>query len=62
MKAALNQPVRIGDRKTWRREPSFWESHWPHVAGPIAVSLEVYLLLARLSGTASPDSLPIPLP
>jgi len=45
-------PVRIGDRKTWRREARFWEAHWPHVAGPIAIGLEIYLLLARLSGNA----------
>ena len=45
-------PVRIGDRKTWRREAPFWESHWPHVAGPIAIGLEIYLVLARLSGKA----------
>jgi hypothetical protein len=43
-------PVRIGDRKTWRREPSYWETRWPHVAGPIAIGLELYLLLARLPG------------
>ncbi len=45
-------PVRIDDPKTWRCEAPFWESHWPHVAGPIAIGLEVYLLLARLSTTA----------
>jgi hypothetical protein len=45
-------PVRIGDRRTWRREPSFWERHWPHIAGPIAIGLEIYLLLAKLSGGA----------
>ena len=45
-------PVRIGDRKTWRREPSFWETRWPHIVGPIVVGLEVYLLLAKFSGGA----------
>ncbi|HTO79264.1 MAG TPA: hypothetical protein VMJ31_05755 [Methylocystis sp.] len=43
-------PVRIDDRKSWRREPSYWEMRWPHVVGPIVIGLEVYLLLARLSG------------
>jgi hypothetical protein len=45
-------PVRIDDRKTWRREPSYWETRWPHIVGPIVIGLEVYLLLARLSGRA----------
>ena len=45
-------PVRIDDRKTWRRQPSYWATRWPHIAGPIAVGLEVYLMLARLSGSA----------
>ena len=46
-------PVRIDDRKTWRREPSYWATRWPHIAGPIAVGVEIYLMLVRLSGSAS---------
>ena len=41
-------PVRLSDRKTWRREPEFYEGHWGHFVGLALALTGVALLIVAL--------------
>ena len=40
--------VRLEERKTWRRESAALSGAWVHIAGALAISIEIYLLTHAL--------------
>jgi len=42
-------PVRLADRKTWRRKPKAIDGAWVHIVGMTALAVELYFLVPMLT-------------